>query len=255
MERRILSNKPLVEAIFELKWDLSPYGDKNKDPHYRIIPGSIYAKIKDEYPFHEPLPTVNVPIEAASYIIQHRFRKAENEWPLVQVGPGIITLNETEDYRWESFQDKICSLLQVFDDIYPEKENLQYSEVTLRYLDAINFEFEKEDVFDFLQKNMKTRIGLNQILFEKSGAKSKPLSFDLKFAFPVDYVHGVLHTRFRRGRKSESDAIIWETTTQSQDENVLQDIKNIEEWTNKAHELTDSWFFTMIEGELAQRFQ
>lgn len=53
MLRKILKNKPLVEAIFELRWELKEQESRMKiDPHYKILVGRIYDKVSNEYPFH-----------------------------------------------------------------------------------------------------------------------------------------------------------------------------------------------------------
>ncbi len=62
MTKKILKNKPLVEAIFELRWELQEHNQGLKtDPHYRIIVGRIYDKVSNEYPFHEQLPAASIP--------------------------------------------------------------------------------------------------------------------------------------------------------------------------------------------------
>ena len=101
MLRKILKNKPLVEAIFELKWELEePTPGIKVDKHYKILIGSLYEKIKSDYPYIEQLATSSMPDEISGYIVQHRFRKEENGWPLVQIGPGIVTLtNRTKQAR------------------------------------------------------------------------------------------------------------------------------------------------------------
>ena len=104
MTRIILKNKPLVEAIFELKWKLIQQDTGIYiDPHYKILIGSLYEKIKDKYPFYEQLETARMPDEIAAYLVQHRFRVKENDWPLIQIGPGIITLNDTDNYVYHVF--------------------------------------------------------------------------------------------------------------------------------------------------------
>ena len=106
----VLQNKPLVEAIFELRWKLEERSPGIKiDPHYKILVGAMYEKVKDRYPFPEQMPTVNIPDEMAAHVVQHRFRKAENEWPLVQVGPGIVTLNDTHGYTWARVGEQITN--------------------------------------------------------------------------------------------------------------------------------------------------
>ena len=61
---RELTNKPLVEAIFEIKWELqdSPSGGKI-DPNYKILVGMLYEKLNQDYPFIEPLETASMPDE------------------------------------------------------------------------------------------------------------------------------------------------------------------------------------------------
>ena len=121
MDRVILTNKPLVEAIFELRWELQEVSPGFKtDPHYPILIGGIYGKAKSQYGFHEKLPTATMPDEIAGYIVQHRFRKGENSWPLIQIGPGIITLNDTEGYVWEDFEKRIPAVVDMLFDTYPD---------------------------------------------------------------------------------------------------------------------------------------
>jgi uncharacterized protein (TIGR04255 family) len=58
-----------------------------------------------------------------------------------------------------------------------------------------------------------------------------------------------------RGKKENTDALVWETMVQSTSENALPMPERIADWLNDAHELTDDWFFKLIEGELERRFE
>jgi len=157
MERKILKNKPLVEAIFELRWALKEQASGIKvDPHYKILIGRIYDRVKNEYPFHEQLPTATIPDEIAGYVVQHRFRKSKDAWPLIQIGPGIITLNDTEEYVWEDFEKKISHVLNILFESYPDAgSSLKISGLLLRYIDAVDFNYEENNIFVFLKEKMK----------------------------------------------------------------------------------------------------
>jgi uncharacterized protein (TIGR04255 family) len=257
MIRKVLKNKPLVEAIFELRWNLqAPAPGMRIDPHYKLLIGRIYDRVKDEYPFHEQLPTATMPDEIAGYVIQHRFRKSEEKWPLIQIGPGIITLNDTDGYVWEDFEKRIIYLINALFEAYPDaKDNLKVNGLLLRYIDATAFDFEKEDIFSFLKEQLKTNINLYRELFEGTEIGMSPLGFDLKFSFPSAKPRGVVHLRFFRAEKRESDALIWETAVQSVTEDAPEALKEIAVWINDAHNLTDNWFFKLIEGELQRRFE
>ena len=257
MTRKILKNKPLVEAIFELRWELQERAPGIKtDSHYRIIVGRIYDKVIAEYPFHEPLPTASMPDEIGGYVVQHRFRKGKDKWPLIQIGPGIITVNDTEGYLWEDFEKRINQSVNTLLESYPDsKNNLKFNSVALRYIDAIAFDFEKENIFNFLKEQMKTSINFYPKLFEGTGVKEQPLGFDLRASFVSIKPKGAVHLRFVRGKTKKSDALLWETIVQSTSEDVPKVQGEIVDWVKEAHDLTDDWSFKLIQGELLRRFE
>lgn len=257
MERKILKNKPLVEAIFELRWALRELSPGMKvDPHYKILIGRIYDRVKDEYPFHEQLPTATMPDEIAGYVVQHRFRKSNDVWPLIQIGPGIITLNDTEEYVWEDFEKRISHILNILFEAYPDAESsLKISGLLLRYIDAVDFDYEENNIFIFLKEKMKMNIEIHKELFKDTGVSELPLGFDLRFSFRSVKPKGAIHLRFVRGKRRDQDTLIWETQVQSIGDDAPNTQDEIIIWVKEAHEITDNWFFKMIEGELMRRFE
>jgi uncharacterized protein (TIGR04255 family) len=255
MGREPLSHKPLVEAVFELRWALKEIQQGVRvDPNYKIMVGRLYDRIKDKYPFPEPLPTATMPDEIAAYIVQHRFRDSDGGWPLVQIGPGILTLNDTEKYDWGDFEKRIPYVLNAFFEVYPPKD-LVVNGLLLRYIDAIDFDYSKENIFRYLKRALKTTVDVPQSLFDGTGINKGPLAFDLRFSFPSSTPQGAMHLRFSRGKKANIDALGWETMVQSIDEHAPKTCNDIMDWVRDAHELTDDWFFKLIEGELFERFK
>lgn len=113
MSRKDLKNKPLVEAILEIRWHLvqltSVQGPAQMilpagDPHYRLLLARLFDRLQKDYPVHEQLPTATLPDDMLPQIVQHCFRAANDDWPLVQVGPGVFTVNDTHRYTWTDFQ-------------------------------------------------------------------------------------------------------------------------------------------------------
>jgi uncharacterized protein (TIGR04255 family) len=257
MVRKVLENKPLVEAIFELRWKLQePTPGVKIDPHYKILIGRAYDRVQDKYPFHEQLPTATMPDEIAGYVVQHRFRKAEDEWPLIQIGPGIITLNDTEGYIWGTFREGVSQVLETLFEAYPEAEkNLKIQGLLLRYIDAIDFDYENDDIFTFLKDKMKMNLELHEQLFDGTGVSKKPRGFDLRLSFPSTNPEGAIHLRFARGKRKDENALIWETQVQSIGDATPTSKDEINTWIDSAHKLTDDWFFKIIEGELKGRFE
>ncbi|NLE46278.1 MAG: TIGR04255 family protein [Chloroflexi bacterium] len=255
MTRVILRNKPLVEAIFELHWELEQReGGLLVDPHTRLLVGRLYDRLEDEYPFHEELPLAVMPDEIAPYAVRHRFRRAENQWPLVQLGPGVVTLNDTVDYVWETFEKRAKRLVDLLFATYPSPEKLAVDYLLLRYIDAVDFDFERENVYEFLRDKLKTRVELLPSLFIQTGVHDVPLHLDLRFAFPVATPRGEMNLRFARGERGGSEALVWEITLVGRDRYDADTKDGITEWLEQAHALTDDWFFKLIEGDLKVRF-
>jgi len=256
MKETILQNKPLVEAIFEVRWELEePVPGIKIDPQYKLLIGRIYDRIADEFPIHEMAPAAIMPDEMAAYTIQHRFRKSKAGWPLIQLGPGIITLNDTEGYTWESFRIRIHKLLDSLHDAYPDSSCMVMHRLLLRYIDAIEFDYQQKSALDFLASQMKSRIAFSEDLFQGTGVSNLPLHFDLRFSFAAGVNVGNLHLRFVRGKKNQQDALIWETTVESAEESKSLVTDRIKQWADAAHEITHNWFFKIIEGELKRRFE
>jgi len=250
-----LQNPPLIEVIFEIRWDLQEREDGVRfDPHAKIFPGRLSSALGEEYPVYEELPTSDIPDEISGYIVQHRFRRAKGSWPLVQVGPGIVTLNDIESYEWQDFQRRIEGVLDALFQEYPETSLLATNEVVLRYLDAYPFDFEKENVAEFLSAKLGVQNQISPAFFEAIGVSPLPIGVDFKYSFPSQRPPGYLHVGFSRGRVKGRDSVIGETIVQSPETDGPRTKDEILSWVSEAHALTHTWFFTMIEGDLLEEF-
>ncbi len=266
MKHKALKNKPLVEAIFELRWKykFNNSEEPNKrdpnirvDPHYKLLVGRLYDKLIDEYPFHEELPAAQIPTEIAGYVVQHRFRKDKNAWPLIQLGPGILTVNDTQGYIWKDFERRVEQAVGSVFELYPKSgEELIIEKLMLRYIDSVVFNHKNEDIFKFLREKMKTEINLYNKLFDDTKVDKTPPKFDLRFDFNSNEPKGTVFLRFATGKdkKKNDDILLWETVVQSTSEEVPKNQSGIVGWIDEAHNLTDDWFFKLIEGELEKRF-
>lgn len=252
---RELKNKPLLEAILEIRWKLhgSPPGPL-VDPHYKLLLGRLFDRILSDYPEHEQLPAANVPDELVGHVIQHRFRVAANSWPLVQVGPGILSINSTTDYKWSDFRPRVLAAIDKLFDAHPKVGELKITNLVLRYVDAVDFDFGVGNTFEFLKENLKLNISLPDILFNNTGVENKPDGFTCHSSFKCQDPKGLIIIRFATGQKNNSPAVIWETILESAGEHLPKMPKDFEKWLDAAHTITDDWFFKMIEGKLERRF-
>jgi uncharacterized protein (TIGR04255 family) len=256
MPRKDLKNKPLVEAILELKWKLpgSQVPGMEGDPHYRLLLGRLSERVQNDYPFHEPLPTAQIPDGMVAHMAQHRFRTSEAGWPLIQLGPGLMTLNETDSYTWDDFEVRCEKAVASLFDAHPARHKFVVEDLTLRYIDAIEVDFSQDSVFAFLQEKMRTSISLPKGLFEGGRVKQNPTAFNWEVAFPHDDPGGLVILRFAVGQRGGKSALIWETLVQAARERIPDMPDGFSEWLIRAHDLTDDWFFELIQGELERRF-
>jgi uncharacterized protein (TIGR04255 family) len=257
MSEQNLKNKPLVEAILEVRWNnVAQAGSPMPfDPNYSLLLGRFSERIEKDYPIHEQLPNAQVPDVMAQFMVQHRFRKVANAWPVVQIGPGIITVNDTVAYTWETFKPLCVHTVTKLFEAYPETEKLNFKiqDITLRYLDAVKLDFGRENVFSFLKEKMKTTLDLPNNLFVETDIESKPLGFNWQTTFAHKSI-GVVTLRFWTGMIQNVPSLIWETCVQTTPDKVPAIPDGFSEWVENAHTVTHNLFFKLIDGELREQF-
>jgi uncharacterized protein (TIGR04255 family) len=249
-----LRNPPLGEAIFEIRWQLqeSTPGLTN-DPYYNLLIGMLYGKLEEQYPFHQQLPTASIPAEMLAGIVQHRFRAAEDKWPLFQLGPGVLTVNDTRGYTWNDFKGRVLEVVNALFGVYPS--SLVIINVVLRYINAIEFNFSNENIFEFLRERLKTDISLHPPLFEESDVQKAPVGFDCRFAFDCTKPKSTINLRFARGKRQEHDTLVWEAFASTPSDHVPELPSGLEAWLEGAHDVLENWFFKLAEGDLLRSFE
>ncbi len=122
-----LENSPLVEALLEIKWKLNRIRpDTFEDPGHKWASGRLYDRVRERFGHIQELPASLVPEEMTPHTVRHQFRTEKNGWPLVQLGPGIATVNFTSPYSWDSFRETIeffiPRLLDSYQGVVSEQE-------------------------------------------------------------------------------------------------------------------------------------
>jgi len=250
---RNLDNKPLVEALFEVRWVLSGSPGGAVDPGYPLLIGQLYGKLRDQFPCSVRLPLSEVPTYLVPFTPQHQFRVAADRWPLVQLGAGLLTVNDTEGYLWDDFL-KNCSLaIDSLFDVYPQDTApLRIAEVSLRYIDADLLE--NLSSLEFLKK-LKINIDVSPELFKNSIISQRAVGASLSLVFPLSEPRGILQFAANQGRKGNADALVWETQVLSRGNDCPQTAQDISAWLRKAHDVTHEWFIKQVEGELLEKYR
>ena len=254
-EREDLSKKPLVEAIFELNWALQPGQGSDVDPGFKILFGRFYDQVRGEYQDLENLPQAQLPEELTGRLVRHRFRSAKDKWPLIQIGPGVLSVNDTDGYTWDDFRPRLNKAVRALHASYPsEIQPLTITQVLLRYIDAIPYDG-KTPVLSFLKESLHTTIEMDQRLFEDSQSANSPFGLNLSLLFRLPELPGVVSVTFALGLREEKPSIIWDTQILAKGDDIPKTLDEYDTWIGKAHTISGKWFRTLSRGKLYDSFK
>ncbi len=253
----ILLNPPLVEVIYELRWELQ--GDAQtgrfRDAAYPMMYGRIYEKLKKEFPLIEDLPSVQMHPDTSPFVVRHRIRKERNGWPLMQIGPGIVTINDGNGYSWTQFKNLILKVIESIVDLYPaETFPLNFVKSEIRYINAIPFDIQRENALDYLAEKLHLKIEVDRQIFELNDMLDKPNAVSINLAYALNRPVGNFMLSANLGQVDGRPAYIIQCVTQSLGEMVPQEESSMDVWLKEAHEVMENSFMSLCRGPLLQRF-
>ncbi len=252
----LLLYPPLVEAIFELRWELQTDNQSGRlqDPSYPMMYGRLYERFKKDFPLIEDLPSVQVHPAAAPYVVRHRMRKEKNGHPLIQIGPGIATVNEAKGYSWHSFQSLILRLVESVAELYPaESSPLNFIRCEMRFLNAIRSDLQKEHPLAFLAEKLYMKVDMDPDLFLLNEMDELPIAVNLNIAYPLRKPRGHLDLSAHLAQADGKPAYIFQTLIQSSGEWV-PDSSGVDLWISEAHDAAVNCFLALCKGPLMERF-
>jgi uncharacterized protein (TIGR04255 family) len=255
---RILKNKPLLEAIFEARWELqrvpSAGPEFARDPHYKFLLGNFFQKVREKFPHHEELPAASAPEELTPHTVHHRFRLDAKSWPVLQIGPGVLTVNETGNYVWEGFEKLINAMVPTLIEAHPQSKELRFEMLMLRFLNGIALDFTKVDLLAFLSSRMNVNISLPPSIFRDESPSRTPRHLASELAFPCTQPKGTFLLKFATGHRENVPALLFELWFMSRGAEVPTLPDGFAEWATAAHAVVETSFFHLIEGDLEREF-
>lgn len=256
-----LQKAPLIEAIFEFRWQPA-VADRNGD-----FPSRVHSYDLSAFPFvlsrnlqDKGYTTVEhiVPEFAppTPHEVRTRYRRTVDPWPCVQVGDGIVTVNQINDgYQWETFRRDLLSALSIVfgsrDVEFPFSDPL----LALRYIDGIPTDSFREFLAD--DTNIEVQIGksVTDTVAEPIMMGCESVSFAGKLAEPegasvelsvrphpnINGQPGVHLTYLVYGKPGVNDGMFL--------------IDSVEEWIEPAHLALRSLFRNTFTAEAYERFR
>lgn len=240
-----LPNAPLLEVIFEIKWDIAT---KSDIIDFQYLHGDLYSNLKSKYSFRENLIPPEVPAEVVKGNPVYRFREKEGSYPLVQVGPGLITLNTLDSkYYWDNFRDEANHILTILSDIYPKHADLTLSPA-LTYVDFFRYDRNKETPLDFINSNLKLSLS-----DEFMNHKTSELR-DVNFTFNYTLENKSVSLTLRNGTiNSKTEGLVMQTKIIGAKEKY--NTQKLKDWLEEAHDLSSNTFKSITAGKLYESFK
>lgn len=257
MSKPNLTKKPLIEAIFEAKWQIAQ--DRIQlipdDSSFSLLLGRFYDRVKEKYPFVENLPITQVPAGITPYQVRHRLRVKENLWPLTQIGRGIITFNETSNYDWDTFRINTLDVIAKTVEAYPGQTFPKLTGLMLRYINAYEFDFKKNPLLPFLKDKLKVELKLPSGIVDTDDVNA-PAGNKIFLQYPVKGRNLYLKINFATGVKNNQNAVVWDIVCGTDDPTVeLHNSEEMKKWIDASHESIEKCFFGLIKGDLEKEFQ
>lgn len=255
-----LNNPPLAEAWLEIRWQLEQFGpspDLMRDPAFPFSLGIFYTNIKERFSHRKDLVASAAPQDMLPYVVRHQFRPGENEWPLIQLGPGVATVNFTSPYTWNEFQDLSLYLRSGIVEAYRES-GIKTSVVTLRYRNADEFQYGSNNLLDYLRDNLNTSISLPAFIPGYPASSGIPSSANILLTFDLKEPKGTGSLRLVTGTRNQDQAELlvsqFEVSSGGKDVPDIWSGKEFGTWLELAHSVIHEWFFALIEGPLFEKF-
>jgi uncharacterized protein (TIGR04255 family) len=175
----------------------------------------------------------------------HRFRQSQNGYPLVQIGPGIITLNTLDAlYDWDKDFAKRCNqITSTFFKIYQAAENDKF-QPTLIYIDFLQLDEENESVIEYINRRLSLKISPS---FEPD---CQPTRFNLGLEYKTN--GGDIIFTLNLGNHNDKIGLLMQSNLRGEE---FASKDNVVKWLEDAHTQSTKLFKEVTKGKLYDSFK
>lgn len=235
-----LPNAPLQEVVFELLWEVDK--DEHGFPHdagFDFAQGIFADSLKKDFPAHKKTPFESAPFRA--YPV-HQFWKKENEWPVIQLGPGLLVVNDIEaNYTWNKYRTLVKKTVGLLCKAYESK--MDFMKVRLKYIDA--FEAGDGNLLQFINENFRLK------LQNDFTTDSNPAFVNINQTFSLGSL-GHLEVLMATGWSPNNiPAVIWQSTVNYEGR---MNSSQLSAWLEKAHNEASNHFKNIVNKDFYAKF-
>lgn len=244
-----LPNAPLQEVIFEIRWALVPGKETGQiiDQGFELASGRLSTIIEQDFPYYKRIVPQDIPEQLMHYQVIHQYWSGENQWPVIQLGPGIFTINCTDErYDWEgSFQKLIKKAIGWLEQSYKQSLNIRFA--SLRYIDGIRVD-DYGGIDGNWQNFIKTNFNFEYNNHFNTRGNQKQIQVNQTFGLEDG---SDLQLQIANGVRNNEKALVWQTAILKKDS---FDFDKLVSWANYAHDIAHDLFQEMIKPDLYASF-
>lgn len=256
----VYEKAPLVEVIVEIHWALKPLGSAPNaaiDPYYDLFRESFLENCKAKLPVVERLVPAEIPAEFVSDQPHLRLRPKKAGWPLVQIGPGVMTVNIVPPYAgWAEFKKFIVWAFDLLYASYPMAEKtLQPVKAHLRYIDVFDAKYGLEGFSQFVDAHLGAAKPVRPEVVEEIAESPDKITYtaDSRFAIKSP-VGSTARIRIAPGQSGGRDAVILELHCDGAMPGGFQPKDTLLSWYDEAHATLHVLFDKTTSSELKAQF-
>ena len=253
----LYDNAPLIEVIVEVRWvtqKLEALPDAAIDPHFNEFHNQ-FRKVAQENGFShvQTLLPEKLPIEFMHHKPHSRYRVGEGQWPLFQIGPGIMTINIVPPYKgWTAFKDIIENGLDMLFSSYPfSDKTLTFEVIHLRYIDGFIKKHGFDRYSDFIGDKFKVVNQIPREIIDNYTSEDSEVVTKSETRLDLSKPPGAVgFIKVSPGTSHKEKAAIVELVVASTPTTSPQDRDGISSWLDQAHLTVRHWFQLLTSDEL-----
>ncbi len=255
----LYENVPLIEVIAEIHWALKAIEsvpNARIDPFYDLFRDTFLTDAKSKGLCNEEVLIPNlVPLELSPNKPRLRLRTEPQEWPLVQIGPGILTSNIVPPYNgWNAFEPFLFQQIDRLFSSYPLSEKtFRVAKIQLRYVDGFDEErLGFKNYASFADKMLGIPMPLRNDFVNANIEGGSEVSYVLESRFVCTNPPGSLGLlKLAPGRVNDKNALIMEMQCEAQlSDRTSNDLHTIKSWFREAHSSLHQQFDSLATEEL-----
>ena len=238
----VYENAPLVEVIAEMHWDLRILDSATNvrtDPYYYPFQDGFIEEAKqDGFEYVEDVVQSFLPLEHTPGRPRLRLRKKPNTWPVIQIGPGIVTANIAPPYGgWSEFASFLQTQVRRAIDVRTQVgESPSVNKLYLRYIDAFGESFNFKHFSSFAREMLGIEVPLSQTFIQEYARATNEFAYLLDVTFQCKApAHSQARLKVGLGKRNEEDALILELSCETQMASKIQKKSHIKDWFTQAH--------------------